>query len=76
MSMKTFYLEIKCEGAAFKTVAGVEPEPDDGIDDVAEAEEIARILRQCADSIEQSAGDSITLRDRNGNRVGLASFVQ
>ena len=50
-----FTVEIECDNAAFAD------EP---------YEELARILRELADDIEESCSASHPLRDINGNRVG------
>lgn len=56
-----FTLEIECDNAAFEDDATVE---------------IARILRQLAESVPNLAGTYgfIPLRDINGNRVGRAAL--
>lgn len=56
-----FTLEIDCDNAAFQE--------NDGDQYV----EVARILREAADRIENGR-DSIALIDLNGNRVGDAAF--
>ena len=57
--MTTFKLEIKCDNAAFADYPG---------------EEIAQILKDLADKVEDYADFDFefTLRDSNGNKVGKA----
>jgi hypothetical protein len=56
----SFRLEIATDNAAF---------------DDAPAVELARILRELADRVEEAeAGDVLPVRDLNGNRVGSAHW--
>ena len=62
--MSTFKLTLEMNNAAFV--------------DSGEANELARILRELADRIEQDgldSGEPIRLRDVNGNTVGSAETV-
>ncbi len=62
--MTTFKLTLEMNNAAFV--------------DAGEAIELARILRELADRIEQDgldSGEPIRLRDVNGNTVGSAETV-
>jgi hypothetical protein len=59
-----FTLTIDCDGAAF----------DGQVDD-----EVARILIDVADTLQYNGirdGESYSLRDLNGNRVGTAAFSE
>lgn len=62
--MATFTLSVDCSNAAFV---------DHDVDPYVEAMEIARILREAADSVERGKSDMRfpqPLRDINGNGVG------
>lgn len=63
MENKLFRLSIRMNNSAFENVNG---------------QELARILRALADKIEEDNldnGDTISLHDINGNRVGTAETL-
>lgn len=64
--MMKLRIEIDCGNAAFCNRDG---EPDPG-------PELARILRQLADRLEDEAPVNVRLHDINGNACGVAGMVR
>ena len=66
-------LRIRMSGAAFMDEAAYNETGEERQDGF----EVARLLREAADAVEESwpaVGDSVSLRDFNGNTVGSLDF--